>query len=133
MRDHARLQTAMLLRRLAFQVNRAGRSLEADAIHDLRVAIRRLSRCLRAFAQFYPEDAWKKPRRQMTELMRAAGRVRDRDIAISLLAEAGVPPGAAVLKRLAAARREAADEMLLELRRWKDREFSRKWRRRLDL
>ena len=55
MREYVRLQTAMLLRRLAFQVSRNARSgRDADAIHDLRVAIRRLNRCLRVFAEFYP-------------------------------------------------------------------------------
>ena len=63
MRDYALAQTAILLRRLAFQANRAARTGDADAVHDLRVAIRRLSRCLRTFAQFYPDNSWKRMRR----------------------------------------------------------------------
>jgi CHAD domain-containing protein len=65
--------------------------------------------------------------------MEAAGRVRDRDIAIQLLAEAGIPPRAATATRLAAERRKASRELLLEIRRWKSRSFSRKWRSRLEL
>ena len=65
--------------------------------------------------------------------MEVAGRVRDRDIALQLLAEAGIPARAAVSTRLAAERRKASHELLLEIRRWKGRSFSRKWRSRLEL
>jgi hypothetical protein len=74
MRDYARQQTAILLRRLAYQLNRAARNGDADSIHDLRIAIRRLSRCLRVFAPFFPADSWKKIRRRLAELMEATGR-----------------------------------------------------------
>jgi CHAD domain-containing protein len=114
-------------------LNRADRNGDAESIHDLRVAIRRLSRCLRVFARFFPGDSWKKVRRQLAELMEAAGRVRDRDIALQLLAEAGLPARAAIATRLAAERRKASRELLLEIRRWKSRSFSRKWRSRLEL
>jgi len=133
MRDYARLQTAILLRRLAYQLNRAARNGDADSIHDLRIAIRRLSRCLRVFAPFFPGDSCKKIRRRLATLMEATGRVRDRDIALQLLAEAGIPPRAAIAARLAAERRKASHELLLEIRRWKRRSFSRKWRSRLEL
>jgi len=133
MREHVRLQTAVLLRRFAFQVNRAARTGDAESIHDLRVAIRRLSRCLRVFSQFYPDGTWKKIRRQMGTLMDAAGAVRDRDIALELLEAAGIPKGAAVVRRLEADRRKAAADLMLEIRHWKGRDVSQKWRRRLEL
>jgi CHAD domain-containing protein len=133
MRDYARLQTAILLRRLAYQLNRAARDGDADSTHDLRVAIRRLSRCLHVFAPFFPGDSSKKVRRQLADLMEAAGRVRDRDIALQLLAEAGIPVRAAISTRLAGERRKASHELLIEIRRWKRRSFSRKWRSRLEL
>jgi CHAD domain-containing protein len=133
MRDYARLQTAILLRRLAFQLNRAARGGDADAIHDLRTSIRRLSRCLRVFAPFFPGRSWKKIRRELAGLMDTAATVRDRDIAIQLLGQAGVSPRAAVVTRMAAERRSAGHELLLEIRRWKNRNFSRKWRSSLEL
>ena len=133
MREYARLQTAILLRRFAFQVNRAARSGDAEAIHDLRVAIRRLSRCLRVFAQFYPDSFWKRIRRQLGSLMDAAGTVRDRDIALELLAAAGLTRRAAIVMRLDAERRQAVADLMLEIRRWKSRDLSRKWRGRLEL
>src|SRR4051812_44141846 len=89
MHDYVKLQTAILLRRLAFQVSHAAKSADHEAVHDLRVAIRRLNRCLRAFSQFYPGQSWKKIRRRLRHLMDAAGDVRDRDIAANMLQEAG--------------------------------------------
>lgn len=133
MREYAVLQTAVLLRRLAFQVNRAARTGEAEAIHDLRVAIRRFSRALRAFAQFFPGGSGKKVRRQLALVMDAAGSVRDRDIALELLAEVGIPARSAIVTRLGTERKHANRELLRELRRWRTRSFSRKWRSQLEL
>ncbi len=133
MRDYALLQTAILLRRFAFQVNRAARQNDADSIHDLRVSIRRLSRCLRAFSQFYDAGVRKKIRRRLAGLMQLAGVVRDRDIAIQLLAEAGVSPRASITGRLSRERAAAIQELLHEIQRWKNRNFYRKWRARLEL
>ena len=133
MRQYARTQTANLLRRLALQVNRAARDGGADSVHDLRVVIRRLSRCLRVFSQFYPPHSWKRIRRRLSGLMAAAAAVRDRDIAVELLGQAGVSPQAAVVVQLVEQRREAGRRLLLEIRRWKSRGFSRKWRSRLEL
>src|ERR1035441_11114418 len=89
MRDYARFQTATLLRRMAYQLNRAERHTDSASVHDLRVAIRRLSRCLRTFAPLYPDRYWKKIRRELGALMESAAAVRDRDIAIEILGQAG--------------------------------------------
>lgn len=132
MREHVRLQTAILLRRLAFQVNRTSNSGDADSIHDLRVAIRRLSRCLRVFSAFYPARSWKKIRSRLAEMMQAAGRVRDRDIALELLAEAGMGRRSAIMIRLEAERRKATRDLRLYLRRWRSRNSFHKWRSRLE-
>jgi CHAD domain-containing protein len=133
MLDYARLQTAILLRRLAFQLNRSAKSRDPDSIHDLRVAIRRLNRCLRVFSQFYPGHSWKNCRRQLSDLLQAAGKVRDRDIAIEMLEKAGVPGRAAIVARLKAERQKTGRELLEEIRRWNKRGFSRKWRAALEL
>src|SRR5262245_20209839 len=108
MRDYARTQTAILLRRLAYQVNRASKSTDAESVHDLRVAIRRLNRCLRTFSQFYPGRSWKKVRRRLKELMTVAGEVRDRDIAVELLNHAGSAPDSHAIKALGQERHTAA-------------------------
>jgi CHAD domain-containing protein len=132
-RDYVRLQTGTLLRRLAIQVTRTARTGEADAIHDLRVAIRRLKRCLRVFAQFYPPRSWKPVGRRLAELMDVCANVRDRDIAIGLLRQAGVPSASPLLRQLGVERNAAVRELQLELRRWRERGFSRQWRVQLEL
>ena len=133
MREFVRLQTAILLRRLAYQVSRAGKSGDAESVHDLRVAIRRFSQCLRTFSGFYPEHAAKPIRHRMKALMNRAGAVRDLDIALELLAEARVSPRAALVSRVRETRRKAGNELEREIRVWKSRGFSKKWRSRLGL
>jgi len=133
MREYVRLQTGVLLGHLASQVTRTARGGDAEAIHDLRVAIRRLSRCLRVFGPFYPGHSWKPVRRRLADLMDACGSVRDRDIAIGLLEKAGVPRASPLVRQLAAERRAAGQELRLELRQWKTRGLPRRWRARLEL
>ncbi len=133
MREYVHRQTGTLLRRLAIQVTRTARTGDAEAIHDLRVSIRRLSRCLRVFAQYYPPRSWKPVRRRLSELMDACASVRDRDIAIGLLRQAGVPAASPLLRQLDVERRAAVQQLQLELRRWKTAAFSRQWRVRLEL
>jgi CHAD domain-containing protein len=133
MREFVRLQTVTLLRGLASHVNRAARTGDAEAIHDLRVAIRRLSRCLRVFARFYPARSWKPMRRRLSGLMDACGSVRDRDIAIELLEKAGVPAASPLIQQLDRERRAADEKLRRELRRWKARGSWRQWHVRLEL
>jgi CHAD domain-containing protein len=133
MRDYARTQTAILLRRLAYEVNRASKNTDADSVHDLRVAIRRLSRCLRTFSQFYPGRSWKKVRRRLKELMAAAGEVRDRDIAVELMQGAGSAPDSHAIKTLGQERHTAARHLTAELHHWKNSSLSRRWREELGL
>ena len=133
MREHVRLQTAILLRRFSFQMTRAARFADADSIHDLRVAIRRLSRCLRVFSEFYPDGSWKKIRKELSGILHAAGAVRDRDIAIELLIKAQVPRRSAIYSQLQTERRKLANELRIKVRNWKADSSSRKWRSRLGL
>lgn len=133
MREYARLQTAILLRRMAFQIRRAARSGDAESIHDLRVAIRRLSRCLRVFQQFYPGHAAKRIRRRLRGLMEMAGTVRDADVTLDLMRRSGASTRMAASAQLRDERRQAYSRLQAETRLWKSRAFSRKWRSRLGL
>lgn len=133
MRKFVESQTGILLRRFASQVSRAAKKGDAKAIHKLRVRIRRLRRCLQVFSGFYPGRSWKKIRDRLADLMDAAAEVRDRDIALKLLAAAGVSPGSALVKQLEGERRKAGDALRLELGRWKKRDFARQWRKELEV
>src|SRR5689334_6057973 len=100
MRTFVHQQTLALLRRFALNVTRAARSGSPDTVHDLRVSIRRLSRCLRVFSKFYAGGEAKKLRRRIRKLMNACARVRDRDVAMTVLATAGYSANSAVMRRL---------------------------------
>jgi triphosphatase len=127
MRKYAQQQTRALLRNFARRLALAAETGDAGAIHDLRVAIRRLSRGLRIFAPYYPDRSWKGIRAQLRHVMRLAGAVRDRDIALECLARAGVSARAAIVTRLKRERRAANEEFLAEIRRWKEQAVVRQW------
>ena len=133
MRDYARHQTALLIARFTVELNRAARDLDADSIHDMRVAMRRLSRCLRVFAPFYPPRSWKKIRHRISVLMAAAGAVRDCDIAIELAGRAGVSPRSGLVAQLVLRRRKSERDLVLEIRRWKRHDSLDAWPSRLEL
>ena len=77
--------------------------------------------------------AAKKIRERLRDLMHAAGAVRDLDIAIDLVREAGVEAQSHLLARLRDDRREASRQLLYQIRLWKNRGFSKKWRTNLHL
>jgi CHAD domain-containing protein len=124
----ASVQVNRLLGKLAFQVQRAAKRPDEEAIHDLRVSIRRLSECLREFRQFFPNRETKKILRQLGKVMDLAAEMRNRDIAIGLLRG---PDGAAEPDLLANLRREreqAKRKLARTLAQWRRRDFSHKWR-----
>jgi CHAD domain-containing protein len=131
--EHARTQTGLLLRRLALQVNRAAKSCDEEAVHDLRVSIRRLNRCLRVFSQLYPDGSWKRIRRRLKTLMEAAGSVRDMDIAMEFLNEMGIGKSSPLVHKLTESRRAARRELEREARTWKEHGFTKTWRTTLGL
>ena len=83
----------------------------ADAIHDLRVSIRRLTQALRAFEALVGKKRAKQLRRRLRRWMDAAAEIRNRDIALELLAASGMEAGGAVAGRLIAARQAAHDRL----------------------
>lgn len=133
MRAHAVEQAAALLGRLAFRLNRAAKLPDPDSVHDLRVAIRRFSLCLQVFRQFFPAAERRKIRRQLRRVMDLAAEVRNRDIAMEMARRAGLQAGTPFLTTLADERKQAQKELVARLVHLENRDFSRKWRRRLGL
>ena len=83
----------------------------ADAIHDLRVSIRRLTQALRAFEALVGKKRAKQLRRRLRRWMDAAAEIRNRDIALELLTASGMEAEGAVAGRLIAARQAAHDRL----------------------
>lgn len=92
-RAFAMEQAAALLRDVRREVRRVRRGAKpgVDAVHDLRVATRRLDACLDVFRSQFRRKGARVMRQTLRELRKAAGAVRDRDIAIALCQEAGQP------------------------------------------
>ena len=135
MRTYVFTQTADLLHRLAVQIKQlkqAPADSDGEAIHDVRVAIRRLRQCLRVFSKFYPDNSWKKIRRELAGVMQSCGRVRDRDIAIGLLTESGLPIDSKLVLRLQEKRRTADRGLRHDLADWKHRGLGKKFQGRLE-
>jgi CHAD domain-containing protein len=132
-RDHAAAQASALLRRLAFQANRTARLSDAGSVHDLRVSVRRLAQCLRIFGQFFPRGSGKKSQHRLNAVMDLASAVRDRDIALELLAAARIPSDSALVEVLSQERATAERSLVDTLERWSRRSFQKKWRSRLEL
>jgi CHAD domain-containing protein len=132
-RQYSAEQVSKLLGRLVFESRRAARSHDAEAIHDLRVSIRRFNQGARAFGQFFPPRAVKRIRRRLHEIMDLAAVVRDRDVAVELCAQAGLAESAPLCRVLAAQRTEAARELRTLLKRFEARDYSSRWRARLCL
>jgi CHAD domain-containing protein len=132
-RDYAAEQTSMLLRRLAFQASRTARMADVDAVHDLRVALRRLTQCLRLFSQFFPRERNKKIRQRLEAVMDLASEVRNRDTALQLLAGGPPLPDSTLAQVLSHERSEAERSLVTALQRWNRRSFHKRWRSRLGL
>ena len=133
MRAYAVEQASVLLNRLALRINRASRLADPDSIHDLRVAIRRFTQCIRVFRQFFPAREFGRIRRRLRRIMRLAAGIRNRDIALQLCEEAGLGPNSAAALSLAQERIESRRELVERLDRFRKRELSRKRRKRLGL
>jgi len=135
MLHYAAEQVSARLGRLVFQIHNGARPLDADAVHDLRVAIRRFSQAVRVFAALFPKQETKQIRKQLRRLRDVAGQVRDRDIALEFLAGAGVGPDGPLRARIAEERELAETSLAEELKRWSNSKFSSRWRSalRLDL
>jgi CHAD domain-containing protein len=128
--DYAIEQMNRLLTTLAYQVHRAAKKPGPDEIHDLRVSVRRFSQGLQLFADFFPKWEVKKIRRMLKRVMRVTSAIRDRDITLDFLAEAGHTAHRPRLEKERVAYQRQFSEML---RRWTAQDFSAKWRNGLSL
>ena len=124
-------QTAKLVGKVGAEIRKTDQA--ADAIHDLRVATRRLTECLRIFRQFYPHGAASKVRKQLKQHMDLAAYIRNRDIAIELLRREKVSAVSKLIATLSEERNAAQRELTALLARRSRRRVHKHWRRQLEL
>jgi CHAD domain-containing protein len=66
---------------------------DAEAIHELRVSIRRLLQALKTFAQYLPVEARDRVQDELRPVIKAAGAVRDCDVVLEMLTDSGMALG----------------------------------------
>ncbi|MEZ5365849.1 MAG: CHAD domain-containing protein [Bryobacterales bacterium] len=114
----ARVQARERLHEVGEQMRKVRRDQNPDAVHDLRVAIRRFSTTLALFPELFSRKRIAKCDKRLKRLRKAAGEVRDRDIALMLaasgqeaalgLSEARAKAAKALRRALSGKRRKAA-------------------------
>jgi CHAD domain-containing protein len=130
---YAREEVSARLGNLVFQVHSAATKPDADGVHDLRVAIRRLEQSLLVFSSLLPKAETKRIRKQLRKVLDLAGAVRDIDIALELLDGAGVASGDPLRKWLLRDRKKAERQLIERIRKWSRSDFSAMWRSDLQL
>ena len=93
------------------QLGRARNDRSPDAVHDLRVAFRRLLSVLTCFEPILGRARTKRLRKTARTVLAAGGAVRDRDIALDLALEAGLGPDAELCRALERQRTHCQEEL----------------------
>jgi len=114
--------------KLGFQINQSLRSHNPEAVHDLRVAVRRFSQTLRVFKPCFRGKEMRKVRRELKDITDLAGEVRNCDVALKLLSKSQKPEASPLRHRLEGRRRECERALVGFLRHWIDRKSSARWR-----
>ncbi|MBL8231590.1 MAG: CHAD domain-containing protein [Bryobacterales bacterium] len=130
---YAQQRVASLIDRLEAEVTRAATERDAEAIHDLRVSIRRFTQALRAFRSLLGKKAVKQVRSRLREVMDIAAEIRSRDIALGLFKSAELPLTAPVCTRLRKERQAHSRKLLTRVRGWHREQICAQWRELLRL
>jgi CHAD domain-containing protein len=124
-------QATELLDNLSKEMRKAAKDPDPDAIHDVRVAIRRLRQCLDVFSAVFPDRAAQRIDKQLAKVLDGAGELRNLDIAIELLKESRLPRSAGLIRRIRADRTKAGKEFARTLAKLDDGGVAKKWRAKL--
>lgn len=120
----------MTFRRLAAldrQLVRARGDLGPEAVHDLRVAARRLQYTLDSFRELLEDGKVRRLRKRVKRLLSAGASVRDRDVALELAGDYGLAATSPVTKSLLRQREKAADKLRRQIHRPRYVEFAVRW------
>ncbi|HVB33417.1 MAG TPA: CHAD domain-containing protein [Patescibacteria group bacterium] len=107
----------------------AGRGLEPEVVHDLRVALRRCLSMAESFLDLDPEPAWRDLRRSGRRLFKRLGRLRDTQVMtgwVKKLAPSPDPAAQSLLDHLRAEEQQHEHRALRALHRF-DRKQWKKW------
>lgn len=116
LKDFAEQRLDELDQRVQRELTRAAAGPDPDAIHDLRVSMRRHTQALRAMKSILLKGEVKIKRGQLRETMNFTAEVRNRDIALELLAAAGVEEESPLARRLKRQRTSASKALLRHIK-----------------
>jgi CHAD domain-containing protein len=109
-------ETRLRLKRFSKNLRRAAKHPEdPEAIHDLRVSIRRVVQAFKTFGELLDPAPVKKLRRRLHKVMDLCAAVRNCDVALILLDQVGVTGASA--SRLQKTRGDAADKLHCSLKK----------------
>jgi len=109
-------ETRLRLKRFSKNLRRAAKHPEdPEAIHDLRVSIRRVVQVFKTFGELLDPNPVKKLRGRLHKIMDLCAAVRNCDVALTLLDQLDVTTGPSV-SRLKKTRGEAGDKLHRRLR-----------------
>lgn len=128
MREYAISKILVLMDDLVAALKLAAEAPDEEAVHKLRVAIRRFQQALRLFRQYLKAGGVEKIKTKLQAIMQIAGELRNHDIAIGLTKDAG---GNAIA--LADQRAEYDQQLATAVRPLVVTTLARKWRRQLGL
>jgi CHAD domain-containing protein len=84
MREFATAETSDLLKSAAKAIRKAASEPNEEAVHKMRVSIRRLQQSLRIFGQFFRSKGLRRVKADLKAVMQPAGELRNSDIALKL-------------------------------------------------
>jgi CHAD domain-containing protein len=126
MRDYALAKTAELFDSCAKHLDKAAKSADEEAVHKMRVSIRRLQQALRIFAQYLDAKGIDSLKAELRGIMKVAGEVRNRDVAMRLISEAGGDARGFEVERA-----ELNEQLLALVKRHVEAVAPAHWRKRL--
>jgi CHAD domain-containing protein len=128
MRAYAMVQLSGLLENTITELHNTARKRNAEAIHKVRVSIRRLLQALKTFAQYVPEKARHQVHEELRGVLKAAGDVRDCDVLLEMLEDSGVALGPFRKQRTA-----MKQELLAKIHPLLPPDVSKRWRDELGI
>jgi CHAD domain-containing protein len=127
-RELLRKATARLDREIGLTIEDPGE----DPVHDMRVAIRRLSQALRMFAALFPPREARAMRQAMKPALAAAAVARDLDVGMELLRKEDLPAAHPLLAKMAAERLRAGLALTGQLYLLRAQDLPLSWMPRYD-
>jgi len=125
--EYAAKTIGELIEKVASQAAEVGKDASEHRIHDLRVAIRRLSETLRVFEDVCLEESAVAVRKDLREAMQLAGSIRNHDIAIDLAGKAKVK----LNDSFEAERAQVVRDLCEVLAQWNSGRIFKTWRTQL--